>query len=121
MAKAVDNSVLDAALDKIGTSTRITACSGQPANFAGIAAVLIASSTIGGADFTNADGDASGRKVTVAQKTGGEVASTGTANHTALDDGTTLLAVTTAANQVVSSTGNTFTFNAFDIEFADPT
>ena len=42
MAKAVHNDVLDAMLDEIATADRLTVCSAEPANFAGIAAVLLA-------------------------------------------------------------------------------
>lgn len=120
MAKAVDNSVLDAALDKIATATTMTVCSGQPANYAGIAAVALGDAVMSGGDYTNADGDTSGRKVTVGAKTSQAVDTSGTATHVALDDGTTLLFVTTCTSQALTS-GNTFDTPAFDIEIADPT
>jgi hypothetical protein len=120
MAKFTHDDVLDAALDKIATATRMVACSGQPANFAGIAAVALADVTLDGGDFTQANGDTSGRKVTVAAQNGVEVDATGTANHIALDDGSILLHVTTCTSQSLTD-GNTVNFPAFDIEFADVT
>ncbi len=73
MAKASPDATLDALHAKIATATRMTVCSGQPANFAGIAAVLLASVTqtagLGGAHYTSAAGDTSGRKVTMTQRT----------------------------------------------------
>lgn len=120
MAKAIAAAVLDAALDKIATSTHQTVCSGQPANFAGIAAVTLAAKTITGSDFTKAAGDTSGRKVTVAQQAAVSITASGNATHIAYDDGTTLLAVTTCTSQALTS-GGTVTVPAHKWEFADPT
>jgi len=124
MAKFTDDSVLDAALAEIATATRLVVCSGQPANFAGIAAVALADVVVtpglGGGDFTAANGDTSGRKVTVAAQTGVNVDTSGTATHVALDDGSTLLQVTTCTSQALTS-GNTVNVPAYDIEFADVT
>lgn len=120
MAKSVANSVLDAALAKIATSTRLVLCSGEPANFAGIAAVALADVVIDGDDFSGpADGDVSGRKITVAAQNDVEVDATGTGTHLALDDGTTLLYVTTTASQAVSL-GGTVNIGAWKAEIADP-
>jgi hypothetical protein len=120
MGKAVDNTVLDGALNVIDNATRMVACSAEPANFAGIAAVALADVVMGGGDFTDADGDTSGRKVTVAAKSGVTIDTSGDATHVTLDDGTTLLYVTTCTSQPLTA-GNTVNFPAFDIEFADPT
>lgn len=120
MAKFTADSVLDAALDKIATSTRMVVTSAQPANFAGIAAVALADVTLDSGDFTKANGDTSGRKVTVGAQSGVTVDSSGTATHVCLDDGTTLLHVTTVSSQALTA-GNTVTVGAFDVEFADVT
>lgn len=124
MAKFVADAVLEAALNKIATATRLVVCSGQPANFAGIAAVALADVTMtagaGNGDYTIADGDVSGRKLTVLAQTGVPVDSSGTATHIALDDGTTLLHVTTCTSQVLTA-GNTVNTPAYDAEFADVT
>ena len=120
MAKQVSNDVLDAALDKIATSTRMVLTSAEPANFAGIAAVTLGSYTMVGGDFTNADGDVSGRKVTVAAKTGNNASATGTGTHVCLDDGTTLLYVTTCPSKAVTDT-EPFDISSWRIEIADPT
>ena len=113
MGKSVNDSVLDGASNVISTSTRMTLCSAEPANFAGIAAVALADAVMAGGDFTNANGDVSGRKVTVAAKAAQAVDATGTGNHIALDDGTTLLYVTTAADVAVTS-GGTVDFPPWD-------
>jgi hypothetical protein len=112
--------VLDAAANKIGTATRQTVCSGEPANFAGIAAVLLASVVTDAGDFTVANGDVSGRKVTVAQQASVPITNSGSATHVAYDDGSALLAVTTCTAQALTS-GGTVTIPAHKFEFGDPT
>ena len=124
MAKFTDDSVLDAALAKVATATRMVVTSAQPANFAGIAAVALADVVMtagaGNGDYTLANGDVSGRKLTVAAQSGVNVDASGTATHVCLDDGTTLLQVTTCTSQALTS-GNTVNVPAYDIEFADVT
>ena len=124
MAKKLPDPTLDALLEKVATCTRLTVCSGEPANFAGIAAVMLADVVMtaghGNGDYTKADGDTNGRKLTVAQQTAVPIDTTGTATHICLDDGTTLLACTTCTSQGLTS-GGTVTVPAWDIEVADPT
>lgn len=124
MAKSISNDVLDAAIAEFATATRVVVCSGEPANFAGIAAVALADVAvtpgIGGGDFTSADGDTSGRKVTLLQQAAVPIDVTGTATHISYDDGVVLLAVTTCTSQALTS-GGTVTIPAHDWEFADPT
>ncbi len=123
MAKSVHNDVLDGALNIIRNNCdKMTACSAEPTSFTEAnAAFALAGAAMALSDFTITDGDASGRKVTVGQKSGVAVDATGTANHVALLDTVTskLLYVTTATAQVLTA-GNTMTFNAWDIEIADP-
>ena len=119
MAKAVSDDVLDAALTEIATSTTQTVCSAEPANYAGIAAVALAASTVAGGDFTIADGTTSGRKTTVAEQAGVSITASGDATHVALDDGTTLQYVTTAPTQTLTS-GGTVTVAAWAVELQDP-
>ncbi len=120
MGKLVDDSVLDAALNKIATANIMTACSAQPNNRAdAVTNLALADVAMNGADFAVANGDTNGRKVTMAQKTGVPVDANGTANHVALCDGATLLLVTTATAQVLTA-GNTMTFNSWKDEIADP-
>jgi len=119
MAKQVADAVLDAALTEIATSTRLVVCSGEPANFAGISAVTLASVTVDGADFTIANGTTSGRKTTVAEQASVSISASGDATHVALDDGTSLQYVTTAPSQALTS-GGTVTVAAWEIEIADP-
>ena len=120
MAKIVDDSVLDGAFNVLNDATREVVCSGQPANFAGIAAVTLATVTTAPGDFTIANGDVSGRKCTVAAKNGLTVSSSGTATHVSLDNGSTLLYVTTCTSQALTS-GNTVNVPSWKVEIADPT
>jgi hypothetical protein len=124
MAKAISDPVFDAACAKIATGTRLMVTSGQPANFAGIAAVALADVTLtagdGNGDYTISDGDVSGRKVRVLAQTAFTVDNSGTATHISIDDGTILLAVTTCTSQALTA-ANTVTTPAFDFEFTDPT
>lgn len=124
MAKYTDDAVLNAALTKVATCTRQSLCSGQPANYAGIAAVSLGSYTLtagdGNGDYVIANGDVSGRKLTVGAQSGNNATATGSATHVALDDGTTLLHVTTCAT-VSTNSGQPFTVSAYDVEFLDVT
>ena len=127
MAKSVHNDVLDAALDEVATSTRLCVCSTQPTTYTeAITTYELADVTLtagdGNGDFTIADGDASGRKVTITAQSGITVDNSGTAQHIALVDvaNTTLQYVTTCTSQVLTA-GNTVDVPAWDIEIADPT
>lgn len=121
MAKSVHNDVLDGAFAIIsGNATTMIACSAEPTTRTeAITTYALADVAVSGGDFSAADGDSSGRKVTVASKSGVTVDTTGTATHVALVDGTRLLYVTTCTSQALTS-GNTMTFPAWDIEIADP-
>jgi hypothetical protein len=119
MAKFADNTVYDAAFGIVDNTIRMVACSAQPANFAGIAAVNLAQVTLAPADFTIA-ADTSGRKVTVTAKPGVSITTSGDATHISLDDGTTLLYVTTCTLQTLTS-GNTVNFPAWKINIQAPT
>lgn len=123
MAKSVHNDVLDGALNIIKNNcTRMVACSTEPTNFTEAnATYALADVTMASTDFTVADGDVSGRKVTVAAKTGVLVDASGTYAHVALLDvsNSKLLYVTTGTSQALTA-GNTVDFPAWDIEIADP-
>jgi hypothetical protein len=123
MAKNAPDAVQDAALDYIDLSNIMHVCSAEPANYAGIAAVSLASVAMTpNTDFTKAAGSVSGRKMTVAAKSAVSVTSSGTATHIvlALTSDTTLRYVTTCTSQALTS-GNTVNVPAWDIEIQDPT
>lgn len=121
MAKSVHNDVLDGAFDVLDQADLMTVCSQQPTTRTEaittykLADVAMTPNT----DYTKADGDTSGRKCTVASKSGVTVDTTGTATHVALVDGTRLLYVTTCTSQALTA-ANTVNFPAWSIEIADP-
>ena len=120
MAKFASDAVLDALLDKVATGTILTVCSAQPTTRAeAVTTYKLADVTVDSGDFTKANGDVSGRKVTVGQQDDVPVDSNGTATHVAICDGTNLLYVTTCTSQVLTS-GNTVTVPAWKIEVSDP-
>lgn len=122
MAKQAPDATIDAMFDYIDQCNIMHICSAEPANYAGIAAVSLASvALVPDTDFTKANGDTSGRKVTIAAKTGVTVTTTGTATHIAIARSTdsTLRYVTTCTSQALTS-GNTANVPAWKIEVADP-
>lgn len=120
MAKSVHDDVLDGALSVIRTNaTTYHICSAEPTSRATAISLSLGNAAVTSTDFTLAAGDVSGRKVTVAQKTG-TVSANGTATHAAIIDGTRLLLVTTVTSQSLT-TGNPLTLPAFDYELRDPT
>ena len=126
MGKATHDDVMDGALNVIKNNvTRQVACSAQPTTYAEAnATYAIADVTMASTDFTIANGDVSGRKVTVAAKSGVLIDTSGTATHVALLDVTNskLLDVTTCTSLALTANGsNTVNFPAWDHEFTDPT
>ena len=124
MAKAIPDAILDKTLDEIATATRQILCSAQPTTYAEAnSTYALADVTLSGADFTKANGDTSGRKVTIAAKSSVLIDASGTGNHIALVrvSDSTLIYVTTCTSQAVTANGsNTVNMPAWDIELADP-
>jgi len=123
MAKTVHDDVLDGAFDVLDQANLMIACSAQPTSRTeavttyALADVAMTVNT----DYTKANGDVSGRKVTVAAKSTVLIDTSGTATHVALVDGTRLLYVTTCSSQALTANGsNTVNFPAWDIEIQDP-
>lgn len=123
MGKSVHDDVLDGALNILKNNvTRQTVCSAQPMTYAeGNATYALADVTLSSSDFTNANGDSSGRKTTVAAKTGVTVDVSGTVTHAALLDvaNSKLLYVTTTASQAVGA-GGTVDIGSWKAEISDP-
>ena len=117
MAKFIASAAQDALLAYISASTRMTFCSAQPANFAGIAAVQLASTTP--AYSAAGAGSPNGRSITVNAVSGVSVTATGSATFVCLDDGTTLRFVDTCPAQAVTS-GGTLSATAWIINQSDP-
>lgn len=125
MAKAAPDAMLDASLDYVAAGTRLIACSAQPTSYTEAnATYALADVTIDSSDFSKANGDVSGRKVTIAAQNGILIDATGTATHVAIVSvsDTTLRYVTTCDSQALTANGsNTVNFPAWDIEIGDPT
>ena len=125
MAKKVDDTVLDAALNEIkNNSTLMTVCTAEPANYTAAnvgGANFLADVAMAPTDIIVANGDVSGRKATVAAKAGVTVDITGTGTHVALLDtvNSVLLYVTTCTSQALTS-GSSLTIGTWDVEIADP-
>lgn len=121
MTKAVHDSVLDGAFDVLDQGNIMSVCAGQPTTRAEaittfkLADVALTPDT----DFTKANGDTSGRKVTVAEKLAVPIDTTGTGDHIAVCDATNLLYVTTCTSQPLTA-GGTVDFPAWKVELADP-
>lgn len=125
MAKACPDAVLDLILTGIALSDELFVCSGEPANYAGIAAVALATVALtpgdGNGDYVIAD-DTSGRKLTISQQADIPIDVTGTATHIALAVGgatDVLKFVTTCTSQALVDTG-TVTVPAWKINIPDP-
>jgi len=121
MAKYQIDAMLDAALAYIsGNATELYVCSSQPATrAAAITAQLAIKSGLTAANFTGpANGDVSGRKLTVNTAVDMAITASGSATHVALCSGTTLLYVTTCTAQSLTA-GGTVTTPVWDIEIAD--
>ncbi len=123
MGKACPDATFDAALNYIDQSDIMHVCSAEPANYAGIAAVSLADVAMTpDTDYTIANGDVSGRKITTAVKNGVTVDNNGTATHVVLARAadSTLRYVTTCTSQVLTA-GNTVNIPAWKSEWTDPT
>ena len=122
MAKWVNDAALDAALDYLDQSNIMHLCSAQPATYAGIAAVSLGSVAMTpDTDFPKSDGDVSGRKFTVAAKSGVSVTASGTVTHVALartTDSTLRYVMTTTPLAVTS--GGTVNVPSWIVEQRDP-
>lgn len=122
MAKWANDNVMDAALNYVATGTLLTVCSAQPTTYAEASSTYkLADEVLTSGDFTLANGDANGRKVTIAQQADTAIDTSGTATHVAISisGSSTLLYVTTCTSQVLTA-GGTVTVPAWDIEISDP-
>jgi len=121
MGKSVHNDVLDDALDRVATATRldVTSDAGTPTDLTNTLANVILTAGDGNGDYVVGEGDADGRKIAVAQQADVSITDTGTALHVALSLGGTILLTTTCTSQALTS-GGTVTIPTFDYELADP-
>jgi len=126
MAKFMPDATIDLMLAVLAAATELTVCSTQPTTYAEAHTTYmlvnhVLTPGIGSGDFTAANGDSSGRKLTLAAQNGISVTNGGTALHYALTitGSSTLLLVGSVTSQVLSA-GNTVNFPATDVdEIAD--
>lgn len=109
MAKAINSALLDLPLaDMRANGNKMVVCSAQPLTYAEAnATYALGSQAMVAGDYTLANGDVSGRKVTVAAKAGVPVATSGTATHVAIIDtvAAVLKFVTTTPTTAVAANG----------------
>jgi len=129
MAVYLADSTMDAALAVIATCTRLDICSGLPTQYSsggstGVLDLTLADVTLtagdGNGDWTIANGDTSGRKITCAQQDDITIDASGTATHIAhsVSGSTTLIWVSTCTSQALTS-GGTVTVPAHKHEILD--
>lgn len=123
MAYYAHDDVLNAGLNYIKDNCDLMcACEGAPTTYAEATNTKkLADVAMAGTDFTLADGDTNGRKLTTAVKENVPVDTSGDFDHVALVDtgASKLLYVTEGSLQAVLS-GNKVDFPAFDVEARDP-
>lgn len=125
MAKAVHSDMIDAAFNAVKNSGNLkqVLCSTQPTTYAEANATYkLAEVAMVAGDFTLANGDVSGRKMTVAAKAAVPVLTGGTGNHVAVIDTvlTKVWLVTTCPAQVVGA-GGTVDIASYKDEINAPT
>jgi len=115
--------VYDSGLSVLDTeANRVDICSAEPTTYTAATSTNTLGNTTSITISAPADGDTSGRKVTLSAISGASVTATGTATHFAITDtsNSRLLATgSLSASQAVTS-GNTFSLTAVDIEIPDP-
>ena len=122
MATLADR-VYDNGLTVLDTeANRVDICSAEPTTYTAATSTNTLGNTTSITISAPADGDTSGRKVTLSAISGASVTATGTATHFAITDTTNSRLLATgslSSNQSVTS-GNTFSLTAVDIEIPDP-
>lgn len=119
----LSNRVYDNGLTVLDTeANRVDICSAEPTTYTGATSTSTLGNTTSISVSAPTDGDTSGRKVTLAAITGGNVTATGTATHFAITDTTNsrLLATGSLSSSQAVTSGNTFSLTAVDIEIPDP-
>jgi hypothetical protein len=122
MAKYIPDAVIDASLNDIkDNADKLHICVGEPADYADVASHAKGEVALTSSDFTIADGDLSGRKITVASKSVTPTAD-GTIDHIVLVDvsASAIKAIDTIPSKPVTN-GVPVIIKAFDLrEIRDP-
>ena len=123
MVKWANDNAMDAMLDYYALGNQFLLCALQPTDRADALTKALADIAVtpgdGNGDFTIANGDTSGRKLTMAAQSAVDVDAGDTGDHVAIIDATNLLLVTTCTDVVVT-TADQVNFPAWDAEVADP-
>ena len=122
MAKFLHDDVLDGALNIIKNNANLmTVCNAQPTTRTeAITTFKLADVAVATGDFTIANGDTNGRKITCAAKNAVPIDTDGNAQYYALVDATRLLLVSSCDPQQLTA-GGTADFPAWKYETASPT
>lgn len=119
MGKKSTDGFIDGGLDAIDGCTALNVCTAEPTSITECDSLsLVPAVTLDAGDFSKANGDTSGRKLTVAQQADVAIDATGNATHIAINNGVDYY-VTTCTSQLLTS-GGTVTVPAWDIEILDP-
>lgn len=121
MAKFANTDVLDGSLNIVSAATLMVALNGQPASYGAALAGRLAEAVLTSGDFALSAGDISGRKISIAARSGLPVLAAATADHIALLDvaGSRLLYVTTCPAQALV-TGGLVSIAGWSVEIATP-
>ena len=116
----VNNLLMDKALDHLKTTgDMLNICDTIPTTLTEAEVTyMLAQVAMTSADYTLADGDVSGRKVTVAGQTGVTVTNSGTSLVAAITGGTDLF-VYSECTAIALVAGNTINTTSFDWEILD--
>lgn len=122
MTNIVATEAIDALLDYIANNAaELHVCSGNPTSRAEVVSQSLGSVAIDSTDFTNAAGDVSGRKSTLAQQQITAASGSGTAHCVAvIDDSTGLLRVSDLTQDQGITAGNPITVAAHAHEVRAP-
>ncbi len=108
MAKSVSQTIIDTALNAIKNgANRLVICAGQPTSYADVTTRRLAEVAVAAVDFTLANGDVSGRKVSIAAKSGIAISASGSADHVVWANSTdsSTPVVATCTTQALSTGG----------------
>lgn len=124
MPKFAHDDMMDAALNLVkNNANKLVICSSYPTTYTEAnATYMLANQAMTSGDYALANGDTSGRKLTVAAKSGIVIANSGTATHVAVIDtvNSKIYLVTTCTSQALTANGtNTVGTPAWKDEIAD--
>lgn len=121
MAKFLPDATIDDMLDIIADNcTRVDICSTQPTTYAEATSTYsLGNYTLtagaGNGDWTIANGDTSGRKLTLGAQTGNNASADGTAGHLAFTDGVSRLYHVTTVSAETTNSGSPLNISAVDV------